>query len=200
MFFYSFISRPLIGAITTVVCAHIHSCQSVRYHTNKHYRLYHTEGLQGITRMLCALRSTSALGRAWTTGGFQRVARAARRGAFTPLAATLSSKADLPESARVVIVGGGIIGTSVAYHLAHAGWKDVVSVGFFDRDIISYTLFDQVFLVSGSPESGGPGDGWWLVCWTSEQAKARVGVSQTETESPTPFQPFPRRCCWSGIS
>lgn len=32
----------------------------------------------------------------------------------------------LPTQARVVIVGGGIIGTSVAYHLAHAGWKDVV--------------------------------------------------------------------------
>ncbi|MDF1563639.1 MAG: FAD-dependent oxidoreductase [Deltaproteobacteria bacterium] len=32
----------------------------------------------------------------------------------------------LPEQARVVIIGGGIIGTSVAYHLAHAGWKDVV--------------------------------------------------------------------------
>ena len=38
----------------------------------------------------------------------------------------LSSKT-LPDEARVVIVGGGIIGTSVAYHLAHAGWKDVVS-------------------------------------------------------------------------
>ncbi len=32
----------------------------------------------------------------------------------------------LPSRARVVIVGGGIIGTSVAYHLAHMGWKDVV--------------------------------------------------------------------------
>src|SRR5437868_12406652 len=32
----------------------------------------------------------------------------------------------LPGHARVVIVGGGIIGTSVAYHLAHMGWKDVV--------------------------------------------------------------------------
>ncbi len=33
---------------------------------------------------------------------------------------------ELPRRARVVIVGGGIIGCSVAYHLAHMGWKDVV--------------------------------------------------------------------------
>lgn len=32
----------------------------------------------------------------------------------------------LPASARVVIVGGGIIGTSVAYHLAQRGWSDTV--------------------------------------------------------------------------
>ncbi len=32
----------------------------------------------------------------------------------------------LPTHARVVIIGGGVIGTSVAYHLAHMGWKDVV--------------------------------------------------------------------------
>lgn len=31
-----------------------------------------------------------------------------------------------PTKARVVIVGGGIIGASVAYHLAKLGWKDIV--------------------------------------------------------------------------
>jgi glycine cleavage system aminomethyltransferase T/glycine/D-amino acid oxidase-like deaminating enzyme len=32
----------------------------------------------------------------------------------------------LPQRARVVVIGGGIIGASVAYHLAHLGVKDVV--------------------------------------------------------------------------
>jgi glycine cleavage system aminomethyltransferase T/glycine/D-amino acid oxidase-like deaminating enzyme len=32
----------------------------------------------------------------------------------------------LPGHARAVVVGGGIIGTSVAYHLAAMGWQDVV--------------------------------------------------------------------------
>ncbi|MBT8458249.1 MAG: FAD-binding oxidoreductase, partial [Boseongicola sp.] len=32
----------------------------------------------------------------------------------------------LPEQARVVIIGGGVIGCSVAYHLAKIGWNDVV--------------------------------------------------------------------------
>ncbi len=35
-------------------------------------------------------------------------------------------RGSIPQSARVVIVGGGIIGTSVAYHLAHMGCDDVV--------------------------------------------------------------------------
>src|SRR5437879_13856426 len=32
----------------------------------------------------------------------------------------------LPQAANVVIVGGGVIGTSVAYHLTKLGWKDVI--------------------------------------------------------------------------
>ena len=33
---------------------------------------------------------------------------------------------DLPDRARVVVIGGGVIGTSTAYHLARLGWTDVV--------------------------------------------------------------------------
>ena len=32
----------------------------------------------------------------------------------------------LPDRARVVIIGGGVIGTSVAYHLTKLGWTDVL--------------------------------------------------------------------------
>jgi len=32
----------------------------------------------------------------------------------------------LPDAARVVVVGGGVIGCSVAYHLAHMGWREIV--------------------------------------------------------------------------
>ncbi|MCP4010243.1 MAG: FAD-dependent oxidoreductase, partial [Proteobacteria bacterium] len=40
----------------------------------------------------------------------------------------------IPSSARVVIVGGGVIGTSIAYHLGHMGCQDVV---LLERDEIT---------------------------------------------------------------
>ena len=34
--------------------------------------------------------------------------------------------AELPSKARAVIIGGGVSGCSVAYHLAKLGWTDIV--------------------------------------------------------------------------
>ncbi len=40
----------------------------------------------------------------------------------------MSRTEELPDRARVVIIGGGVVGASVAYHLVHLGWTDVVLV------------------------------------------------------------------------
>ena len=43
-----------------------------------------------------------------------------------PILVLSSPMPELPSHARVVIVGGGIVGCSVAYHLTKLGWRDVV--------------------------------------------------------------------------
>src|SRR3954470_4617304 len=39
-----------------------------------------------------------------------------------------ANRPPLPPSARVVVVGAGIVGASVAYHLTREGWSDIVVV------------------------------------------------------------------------
>ena len=51
--------------------------------------------------------------------------------------ARIAALRELPDSARCVIVGGGVGGTSIAYHLAELGWDDVL-------------LLDRNQLTSGS--------------------------------------------------
>ena len=52
---------------------------------------------------------------------------------------------DLPRSARCVIVGGGVGGCSIAYHLAQLGWEDVVLVD--RKELTSGSTFHSAGLV-----------------------------------------------------
>ena len=60
---------------------------------------------------------------------------------------------DLPNSCKVVVIGGGVTGTSCAYHIAKFGWKDVI---LFERDqLTSGTTWHAAGLVSQLGPSAG---------------------------------------------
>ena len=53
---------------------------------------------------------------------------------------------ELPSSAKAIIIGGGIAGCSVAYHLAKFGWKDII---LLEKDqLTSGTTWHAAGLVS----------------------------------------------------
>ena len=53
---------------------------------------------------------------------------------------------ELPKSAKVVVIGGGVVGCSCAYHLAKFGWKDII---LLERDkLTSGTTWHAAGLVS----------------------------------------------------
>lgn len=51
-----------------------------------------------------------------------------------PRAAASTARPPLPSQARVVVCGGGIVGSSIAYHLAKFGWTDVL---LLERDQVT---------------------------------------------------------------
>ena len=60
----------------------------------------------------------------------------------------------MAEHARAVIIGGGVGGTSIAYHLAELGWTDIVLV---DRaELTSGSTFHSAGLVGQLRELGDP--------------------------------------------
>ncbi|HUD17031.1 MAG TPA: FAD-dependent oxidoreductase, partial [Acidimicrobiales bacterium] len=59
-----------------------------------------------------------------------------------------AARTTVPDRARVVIVGGGVIGTSIAYHLTRLGWHDIV---LLERDrLTSGTTWHAAGLITSA--------------------------------------------------
>ena len=86
-----------------------------------------------------------------------------------------------PGSARVVIIGGGVIGTSVAYHLAHLGWTDVV---LLERDqLTSGTTWHAAgLIVSGGMTTE-------TLAWMTKYSTDLYAALEDETGLSTGFKP-----------
>ncbi len=95
-----------------------------------------------------------------------------------------------PSSAQVVVIGGGVIGTSIAYHLTHSGIKDVVLVEktrltegatwhaaglvgqFRSQENLTKLMMDSVELFDRLAEETGQQTGW------NKVGSLRIAASQ----------------------
>ena len=63
-----------------------------------------------------------------------------------------SEDKSLPSHAKVVVIGGGVVGCSILFHLAKFGWKDVV---LLERDELtsgsSWHAAGQIHTISSDP-------------------------------------------------
>ncbi|TNF62022.1 MAG: FAD-dependent oxidoreductase [Burkholderiales bacterium] len=88
--------------------------------------------------------------------------------------------ATLPSQARVVIVGGGVIGTSIAYHLAHLGWTDIV---LLERDqLTSGTTWHAAGLITSAGMTGE------TLLWAQQYSRALYERLEDETGLSTGFK------------
>jgi glycine cleavage system aminomethyltransferase T/glycine/D-amino acid oxidase-like deaminating enzyme len=86
----------------------------------------------------------------------------------------------LPGHARVVIVGGGVIGTSIAYHLAKEGWNDIV---LLERDrLTSGTTWHAAGLIASAGMSNE------TLLWSQQYSRALYERLEQETGLSTGFK------------
>jgi len=90
--------------------------------------------------------------------------------------------ATLPSHASVVIVGGGAVGASVAYHLAKLGWKDVVLLE--RRQLTSGTTWHAAGLMTSA------GMAHETLLWMARYTRDLCTTLEAETGQSTGFRPI----------
>src|SRR4249919_1492967 len=89
---------------------------------------------------------------------------------------------DLPTRARAVVIGGGAIGASVAYHLAKLGWTDVVLVE--RRQLTAGTTWHAAGLITSAGMSTE------TLLWMSRYTRDLCTTLEAETGLSTGFRPI----------
>ena len=95
---------------------------------------------------------------------------------------TVAPSSTLPARAQVVIVGGGVIGTSLAYHLTKLGWRDVLLLE--RHQLTSGTTWHAAGLIT----SAGMADETSL--WMSRYSRDLYSRLEQETGLSTGFRPI----------
>ncbi|HEU4529487.1 MAG TPA: FAD-dependent oxidoreductase [Actinomycetota bacterium] len=90
--------------------------------------------------------------------------------------------ATLPDRARVVIVGGGVIGANVAYHLTKLGWKDVLLLE--RRALTSGTTWHAAGLITSA------GMAHETLLWMARYTRDLYAGLEEETGQATGWRPI----------
>lgn len=88
----------------------------------------------------------------------------------------------LPEHAQVVIVGGGVIGASIAYHLTKLGWRDVVLLE--RRQLTAGTTWHAAGLITSA------GCATETMLWMARYTRDLCASIEAETGQATGFRPI----------
>ncbi len=91
-----------------------------------------------------------------------------------------AEKTQIPDQARVVIIGGGVIGASIAYHFGKLGWRDVVLLE--RRQLTSGTTWHAAGLITCAGMTSETG--LWMSRYTTELCKSL----EAETGQSTGFR------------